>query len=160
MAAGALRGMLVLLAQGLGAGRAPVAPGTFGTLVALPLYLLLLPLAPLAYAAAVVLLFLAGVWLCAVAERALGAHDHGSVVWDEIVGYLVTMFLAPAGWLWLAVGFGLFRLFDIWKPFPIRQLERRVPGGLGTMLDDVLAGLYAGSCLHLLAYVATPWLTA
>ncbi len=131
------------LAQGFGAGRLPYAPGTFGTLVAVPVYLLLSPLAPIVYAAAVMGLFALGVWLAEVTGHDLGAHDHPSIVWDEIVGYLITMFLAPPGWMWMVAGFFLFRLFDIWKPYPIRLVDRRLANGLGCLLDDVLAGVYA-----------------
>lgn len=131
------------LAFGFGSGRSPVAPGTFGTLVGIPAYLLLQPLATYIYVAVVASLFGVGVWLCHVTEQDLGVHDHPGIVWDEIVGYLITMFMAPAGWVWMAAGFLLFRLFDIWKPFPIRQLERRINGGFGNMLDDALAAIYA-----------------
>jgi phosphatidylglycerophosphatase A len=120
-----------------------VAPGTFGTLVGIPAYLLLQPLAIYIYVAVVAGLFGVGVWLCHVTEQDLGVHDHPGIVWDEIVGYLITMFMAPVGWVWMAAGFLLFRLFDIWKPFPIRQIERRIQGGFGNMLDDALAALYA-----------------
>lgn len=142
-----------VLAFGFGAGAASRAPGTVGTLVAVPLYLGTATLAPLWYIAMVIALFAIGVWVCAHTERVLGKHDHPGIVWDEIVGYLVTMFLAPAGWLPVVAGFMLFRLFDIWKPFPIRSLERRIRGGLGTMLDDVLAGLFGLAALQLGAYL-------
>ncbi len=131
------------LAFGFGSGRSPVAPGTFGTLVGIPAYLLLQPLAIYIYVAVVAAMFGVGVWLCHVTEQDLGTHDHSGIVWDEIVGYLITMFMAPAGWEWVVLGFLLFRLFDIWKPFPIRQIERRIQGGFGNMLDDALAALYA-----------------
>ena len=131
------------LAFGFGSGRAPVAPGTFGTLVGIPAYLLLQPLTTYIYVAVVAGLFGIGVWLCRVTEQDLGVHDHPGIVWDEIVGYLITMFMAPDGWVWMAAGFLLFRLFDIWKPFPIRQIEHRVRGGFGNMLDDALAAFYA-----------------
>jgi phosphatidylglycerophosphatase A len=134
---------VLLVVTGFGAGLVPRAPGTAGTLVAIPIYLVIAPLSPAIYAGVVILLFALGVALCRQAERQLAIYDHPAVVWDEIVGYLVTMLLAPVHWLWMVIGFGLFRLFDIWKPFPIRALERRVRGGLGTMLDDVVAGLYA-----------------
>src|SRR3990172_9218817 len=137
------RRLIHFLAQGFGAGRIPFAPGSFGTLVAVPVYLLLAGFAPVVYAAAVMGLFTLGVWLTGVAGRDLGAHDHRSIVWDEIVGYLVAMFLAPAGWGWMLAGFLLFRLFDIWKPYPVGEVDRRVAGGLGCMLDDALAGVYA-----------------
>jgi phosphatidylglycerophosphatase A len=131
------------LAFGFGAGYLPKAPGTFGTLVGVPVYLLMQPLAAGLYAVIVLALFGAGVWICAQTERDLGVHDHPGIVWDEIVGFLITMFMAPAGWVWIVLGFLLFRLFDIWKPWPIRQIERRIRGGLGNMLDDALAAVYA-----------------
>ncbi len=130
-------------AFGFGAGKAPFAPGTFGTVVAVPIYLLMRETPLAAYAFVVVAMFGFGVWCCGVTERDFGKKDMSSIVWDEIVGYLVTMFMAPAGWEFVVAGFVLFRVFDIWKPFPIRALERRTPGGWGVMLDDVLAGLYA-----------------
>ncbi len=131
------------LAQGFGAGRLPYAPGTFGTLVAVPIYLLLAELAPWLYGAVVLLLFALGVWAASITGHDLGAHDHQSIVLDEVVGFLITMFLAPPGWMWIVVGFVLFRLFDTWKPYPIRLIDRRLNNGLGCMLDDVLAGVYA-----------------
>ena len=141
------------LATGFGLGRVPVISGTVGTLAGIPLYLLLRDLPQLAYAMIVLALFLAGGWLCGLAERELGAgHDPGAVVYDEIVGYLITMFMAPAGWSWMAGGFLLFRLFDIWKPFPAGALER-LPGGWGVMADDAMAGIYA-----LLALQTAAWL--
>jgi phosphatidylglycerophosphatase A len=139
----------LLLAQGFGVGRIPRAPGTFGTLLAVPLYLAIVPLGWVGYAAVLAVLFAAGVWLCGVAGQALRAGDHPSIVWDEIVGFLATMLAAPAGGWWVVAGFALFRLFDIWKPFPIRQIERRVGGGLGVMLDDLLAAVYAWVVLKL-----------
>jgi len=131
----------------------PWAPGTFGTLLAIPLYLALSPLGLAWYALVVALLFLVGVWLCGVADQVLGTSDHGSIVWDEIVGYLVTMLAAPGGWSWIVGGFVLFRLFDIWKPWPIRLIERRVGGGLGVMLDDLIAAAFAWVALQLVAQV-------
>jgi len=98
----------------------PFAPGTFGTLAALPIYLLMVPLSLWAYLAVVVVMTLLGVWLCHVTSRDLGVHDHGGIVWDEIVGYLITMIAAPPGWQWMVAGFVLFRFFDIIKPWPIR----------------------------------------
>jgi phosphatidylglycerophosphatase A len=130
-----------------------VAPGTFGTLVGIPAYLLLQPLAIYIYVAVVAVLFGVGVWLCHVTEQDLGVHDHPGIVWDEIVGMLVTLFLAPAGWVWLLIGFGLFRLFDIWKPYPISRLNDHVKGGWGIMLDDLAAGMVAAACLQLLVWL-------
>ena len=136
------------LAFGLGSGLARYAPGTFGTLVAIPLYVLLAHLPPLAYAAVVVAAFALGVWLCDSVSRDLGVHDHGGIVWDEFVGYWITMFLAPLEWQWVLAGFALFRLFDIWKPWPIRWFDDNVRGGFGIMFDDVLAGVVAWAALY------------
>jgi phosphatidylglycerophosphatase A len=131
------------LAFGCGAGAMPVAPGTFGTLVAVPLYLLLEGL-PLAYYLIVVAVMTAfGIWLCGRTAADIGVHDHGGIVWDEIVGYLLTMAAAPAGWMPIVLGFLLFRLFDIIKPWPIRLADKRVGGGFGIMLDDLLAAGYS-----------------
>jgi phosphatidylglycerophosphatase A len=137
-----------LLAFGFGAGCSPKAPGTMGTLLAVALYLPLSRLPLEFYLAAVLAVSLVGIWLCGRAARDLGVHDHPGIVWDEIAGYLVTMIAAPAGWAWILAGFALFRLFDIVKPWPIGWLDRRVPGGLGIMLDDLVAGLLAAVCLQ------------
>ncbi len=142
-----------LLAFGLGSGAVPKAPGTAGTLAAIPLYLLLAELPPAAYLLVLLGLLLFGIWLCGRVSHELGVHDHGGIVWDEWVGLLIAMALAPPGWPWLLAGFVLFRLFDIWKPWPIRWLDQRVEGGLGIMLDDVLAGLYAFALLQVAAYL-------
>lgn len=132
------------IALGFGAGLAPVAPGTFGTLAGLALYwLLALALPPLAIAFLAIPLFFVGVWACGVAGRNLGVPDHGAFVWDEIVAFLPLAALASASLVLQLVAFGLFRLFDVWKPFPIRQFESRVKGGFGVMLDDLLAACYA-----------------
>ncbi len=141
------------LSFGLGSGLAPKAPGTCGTLVAVALYWPLQYLPLFEYALFVLLAFGVGVWLCQVTSKALGVHDHGGIVWDEFVGYWITMFAAPAGVLWMLIGFVLFRVFDIWKPWPIRWADSKVGGGFGIMLDDVLAGLWAWLCLQLLAIV-------
>ncbi|MGD8629287.1 MAG: phosphatidylglycerophosphatase A [Gammaproteobacteria bacterium] len=138
------------LALGFGSGLLPFAPGTAGTVVAIPLYLLLQPLATPYYIVIVALLALAGITICGQAASRLGVHDHPGIVWDEIVGYLVTMAFAPSGWLWIGLGFVLFRLFDIVKPWPIRWCDRQVGGGLGIMLDDLLAGVLSAALLQLL----------
>jgi phosphatidylglycerophosphatase A len=148
----AVRRLVRFAAMGFGAGAVPRAPGTFGTLVGVVIYLVLMPLPSIAYATLVGVMFVGGIWLCEVARHDMGGGDPPGIVWDEIVGYLVTMFLAPPGWVWVALGFALFRLFDIWKPFPIRQLDRRIGGGFGIMIDDVAAGIYAWLVLRLLVY--------
>ena len=113
----------------------------------MPLYLLLAQLPAWGYLAAAALVALAAVPVCGAAARRMGVHDHPSIVLDEVAGFLVTMAPAPAGWPWVVAGFVLFRLFDIAKPPPVRWADRRVGGGLGIVLDDVLAGLWAGLCL-------------
>ena len=131
------------LAFGFGSGCAPRAPGTAGTVLAVVLYLPL-SLLPIGwYLALLAVTIVAGVWLCDEASRKLGVHDHPGIVWDEFAGFWLTMVAAPAGWGWIVLGFILFRLFDIWKPWPIGWLDKRVSGGLGVMLDDLLAGFFS-----------------
>jgi Phosphatidylglycerophosphatase A and related proteins len=142
-----------LLAFGFGSGLAPKAPGTFGTLAAVPLYLLLNQLSFGYYLVALIAAFALGIWICERTAEALGVHDHGGIVWDEFVGFWLTMFLAPPGWQWIVVGFLLFRLFDVLKPFPIGWLDRRVQGGLGIMMDDAVAGSFAWLCLQVVVRV-------
>jgi phosphatidylglycerophosphatase A len=141
------------IATGFGIGNVAFAPGTFGSLLGVALYFALRELSPTAYVAAVLLLFVVGVGLCELAGRRLGSPDHRSVVFDEIVGILITLWSAPAGLVWLAAGFGLFRIFDIWKPFPIRRLEN-LPGGLGVMADDAMAGIYGLVVLQVIERLA------
>jgi len=133
------------LALGFGAGLIPHAPGTVGTLVAFPLFWLLAA-SPLYWAWIAVFLGL-GIWACGVAGDNLGVHDHGGLVWDEVVAFLMVLPFAPASLFGFALAFALFRLFDIWKPFPIGWFDARVGGGLGVMLDDVLAAGYSILCL-------------
>lgn len=144
---------LHFLAVGLGAGCAPVAPGTFGTLVGTALFLLFRPMSVTEYVAVVAALFIAGVWICGRAAAALAVPDHPAIVWDEIVGILITMTAAPRGWSWLVAGFLLFRFLDVVKPWPIRWFDRHVHGGLGIMLDDAVAGLFAFASLQITAYL-------
>jgi phosphatidylglycerophosphatase A len=139
------------IAFGFGVGTIPFAPGTFGTLIAIPFYLLMQPLAPLAYLAITLLIIAASIWISAKATRDIGIEDHQGMCLDEIVGFIVTMFAVPAGWGWIAAGFVLFRLFDIWKPWPIRLVDRTVHGGFGIILDDVLAGIVSCLILQVLA---------
>ncbi len=148
-----VRSPLHLLAFGFGTGLMPKAPGTFGTLPGLLLAWLTLPLA-LEWRVGIGLgLVVAGIWICGESARRLGTHDHPGIVWDEIAGMYVAVLLVPtqlvvetqiAFW---ALAFGLFRLFDIWKPWPIRDLDHRLAGGVGIMLDDLVAALYAAILL-------------
>jgi phosphatidylglycerophosphatase A len=138
-------------AFGFGAGLSPYAPGTAGTLVAFPLFFLLRGLDPVIYFSVVAVLYVAGVWICDVAGKAVGVADHGGIVWDEIVAFLLVLPFAPPTLLGYALAFFLFRLFDIWKPFPIRYADKHIHGGFGVMFDDLLAAIYAVACLLVLA---------
>lgn len=137
-----------LLAAGFGCGLARRAPGTVGTAAGVVLYLALTPLPLPVYLGLTLGLFLLGVWICGRAAHDLDAHDHPSIVFDEMIGYLVTMAGAPLSIGWIALGFVLFRFFDIVKPWPISLLDRKVPGGFGIMLDDLAAGLAALAVLQ------------
>ena len=128
---------------GFGTGLSPAAPGTLGTLVALPLFWVMQPLAEAWFFASLAMMFAAGVWLCGKTGSALGVSDHGGIVWDEIVAFLLVLYFTPFAWPWFILAFSLFRLFDIWKPFPIGYFDRTVKGGFGVMLDDLLAAGYA-----------------
>jgi phosphatidylglycerophosphatase A len=128
-----------------GVGYIPVAPGTFGSAAGLLLWGIL-PHSPLAMAAAIVVVFAVGVWAGGVAERHFAATDPGPVVIDEVAGMLITLFMAPVGWLGAVAAFFLFRGFDILKPYPADRFER-LPGGLGVMADDAMAAVYANIVL-------------
>ena len=138
-----------LLAFGFGTGLAPKAPGTIGSLPGVLLAWLTLPL-PLAWRLAIgLLLIVAGIWICGESARRIGVHDHGGIVWDEITGMYLTLLVAPPQMALWVLSFALFRLFDIWKPWPIRELDHRLAGGAGIMLDDLVAALYAALILVL-----------
>ena len=122
--------------------------------MAVILYLLLSRLPLPVYLLILLLAFAGGIYLCGRSSELLGVHDHGGIVWDEFVGYWITMLVAPAGWQWILIGFVLFRLFDILKPFPINVFDRHVHGGLGIMIDDAIAGSFAWLCLQLIAFGA------
>lgn len=140
------------MAFGFGSGLMSFAPGTWGTLAAMPVYLLLANASWSLYLIATLVAFLFGIFICNKVSQELGEHDYGGIVWDEIVGYLLTMFLAPPGIIWMFIGFVLFRIFDIWKPQPIGWVDARVQGGFGIMLDDVLAAVPAWIILQLLVW--------
>ena len=144
-----LRNPMQFLAFGFGSGLSPKAPGTAGTLVAIPIYLLIADLSLLHYTLFIAVTSLLGIWICGVASRQLNVHDHPGIVWDEFVGYWITMWAVPADWTWIIAGFVAFRVFDIVKPWPISVLDRRVGGGLGIMVDDMLAGVMACITLHI-----------
>ena len=142
------------LALGFGSGLAPKMPGTFGTLAALPLVVLLSYYASFSvYLIVTILVSIVGVWICGRTADDMGVHDDSSIVWDEVAGMLITMLAVPLSWQTLLVGFMLFRFFDILKPWPISYLDRHVHGGFGIIIDDVLAGLFALGILHFGLYL-------
>lgn len=145
-----LRNPIQFLALGFGSGLAPKAPGTFGTLAAVPLFFLLTLLSPVLYALSVILMTLAGFYICGKAANDVGVHDHPAIVWDEFVGFFITMFMIPVSWQSVLVGFVLFRFFDIVKPWPISFVDKKVAGGFGIMIDDVIAGFFALIIMHLI----------
>jgi len=143
------------IATVLGAGYSPFAPGTAGSLAALPLAWLLMTAGPVWYPLAVGLLFVVGVWASGRAEVYYGQKDCGRIVVDEAVGMLITLYHSPATPFYFAAGFFLFRFFDVVKPFPARRIDMRMEGGLGVMLDDVAAAAYALACLYGIRAVLT-----
>lgn len=150
-----LRNPLHLLSLGFGSGLMPFAPGTFGTLMAIPFYLVIAQLDVPYYLAFILFAFGLGVYLCQYTSTALGVHDHSGIVWDEFVGFWITMIAVPVTWQWIVAGFVLFRVFDIVKPWPVKVVDKRMTGGFGIMFDDVLAGLYALGCLQFALYLLT-----
>jgi len=141
-----------LLAFGFGSGLVRWAPGTFGSLAALVLYFAIMNFPDWAYLAVVVVVTVSGFWICGESARMLGVHDHPGIVWDEWVGMLITLAFVPAGLIWVLIGFLLFRLFDILKPFPANYFDKNFHDGVGIVMDDVVAGLYAWFALQLLAF--------
>lgn len=150
-----------LAAVGFGSGLAPIAPGTFGTIAAIPFFYLLSGLCIQWYIAVLIVTSVVGFWLCDVTSDAMGVHDHKAIVWDEFVGFWITMLpaliyyqegktdgLSPL--ICVAIGFVLFRFFDVLKPFPISWLDRKVEGGFGIMIDDIVAGIFAAIGLFLI----------
>ncbi|MBY8185443.1 phosphatidylglycerophosphatase A [Vibrio fluvialis] len=153
-----------LLATGFGSGLSPVVPGTMGTLASVPFYLLLAQLPLTLYIVVVIAASLIGIKICQVTSDDMQVHDHGSIVWDEFAGFWITMLIVPMlqlpvfEWKWLLAGFVLFRFFDMVKPWPIGWLDKRVHGGLGIMLDDLVAGVMSALALALVGYCAG-WLS-
>lgn len=141
------------IAFGLGSGAVPFAPGTFGTLMAIPFYLLLRPLPLVYYLLFVVIFIAASSWLCERISRDIAVHDHPGMCIDEFAGFFVTMIHAPFGVKWIVLGFLLFRLFDIWKPWPIRYIDKNMHGGFGMVFDDVIAGLFACIIIQVIAHL-------
>lgn len=165
---GLAKNPIYLMAFGFGSGLSPFAPGTAGTAAAIPLFLLFFTgLSPLEYLGATAVVSFAGIYICQRTTDWLGVHDHGGIVWDEFAGYLVSMvpvvYLAASTgsglglqdmvgawplWIWIVVGFFVFRIFDVLKPFPIGMVDRQVNGGFGIMFDDILAGVDTAIVLY------------
>ncbi len=141
------------LGLGFGSGLAPKAPGTFGTLAAIPIYFLMQNLSLYMYIFLTMIGFILGIWICQKSAEWLNKEDPSAVVWDEIIGYLITMVAAPQGITWLILGFVLFRLFDILKPWPISVADKKLHGGFGIMFDDVIAGIFAALSLQFIYHV-------
>lgn len=141
---------VLFLAFGFGSGLVKKMPGTLGTIAAIPVYLLFIQTTNWLYGLLTLAVCIIGVWICEVAAKQLGEHDFGGIVWDEVAGFLITMCLVPFSWNAVFTGFILFRIFDIFKPWPINWIDQKVDGGLGIMLDDILAGAFAGVCLYLI----------
>lgn len=141
------------IAFGFGSGLLPKAPGTWGTIAAIPIFLLIAQLPVWLYVLVTLLCILFAIYACDVTAKDLGVHDHPGIVIDEIVGFLLTMTFMPKTWLSIATGFVLFRLFDIWKPWPIRWIDKQVKGGFGIVLDDLLAAVFAWLVFQVLLYL-------
>ena len=144
---------VVFLALGLGSGLSPIAPGTAGTLLTVPLVYFLQQQSLLIYLLATLFVLFTGSWICGYAAQKLQVHDHSSIVYDEVAGFLITMIMVPAGWYWMISGFVLFRFFDAIKPWPISWFDKNIDGGFGIMLDDVIAGLISLCCLLLAQWI-------
>lgn len=144
-----------LLALGFGTGLSPKAPGTVGTIVGLPLYYCIQHQSSYLQFAIIATAFIIGIYLCDKTGKALGVSDHGGIVWDEIVAMMLVLTITPFSVTWWAVAFVLFRLFDIWKPFPIRQCDAKLKGGFGVMFDDLLAAVYAILILRALLWISS-----
>jgi len=147
------REVVLFLAQGAYSGRAPVAPGTAGTAVGVFVYLWMRRLSPEAYVLFCILIVLMGAWIAGLAEGLLGKKDHPSIVIDEVAGYLVSMAMLPGTWSFIIAAFVLFRIFDVMKPCPLKQLQN-LHGGAGVMLDDIGAGVYTNLVLRIVAAVS------
>lgn len=148
-----MRDPVHLVAFGFGSGLSPWAPGTFGTLIAIPIVLFVMQFGFAVHLAFAILAAIFGIFVCGESARRLGVHDHPGIVWDEITGFAVTMLTVPANLYSVVAGFALFRLFDIWKPWPIREADHSLSGGLGIMLDDIIAGIFAAAILLAIRYI-------
>ena len=147
-----MKHFILILATGFGVGYSPIAPGTLGTLVAIPVYYFLSNISSPIYEITLIGFFFLSVWISENAEIFFGKKDDQKIVIDEMMGFLITMLWVPKTIRFIIIGFFLFRFFDILKPFPIRRLERRLKGGFGVVLDDVMAGAYGNIILQIISY--------
>jgi phosphatidylglycerophosphatase A len=150
-------GFTLLLSSWFGVGRLPLAPGTWGTLGAVPLVLIISCFGPVTVAISLAVIITLAVWTSGSSQKLLGKDDPPEVVIDEVAGYFVTVFLLPFSWWGFILGFLLFRIFDILKPFPIRTIDKNVKGGIGICLDDIVAGIYANVGVRLLSFLWFIW---
>lgn len=148
--------IIVFCGVGFGSGLAPKAPGTFGSAFALLFVPLWLAIGFTGSIIAITIMSLIGIWICGKTAEIMGVHDDGRIVWDEFAGQSITflplIYFGQMSWLWVLIGFALFRLFDIWKPWPIRVIDRQVGGGFGIMFDDIIAGVWAAICIIIYLY--------
>ncbi|MGZ3493923.1 MAG: phosphatidylglycerophosphatase A family protein [Thermodesulfobacteriota bacterium] len=148
-----MKHFILILATGFGVGYSPVAPGTLGTLIAIPIYYFLSNISSPTYEITLIGFFFLSVWISEGAEIFLGKKDDQRIVIDEIMGFLVTMLWVPKAAIFMVIGFFLFRFFDILKPFPICRLEKKLKGGYGVVLDDVMAGVYSNIVLQIILVI-------
>ena len=136
------------IAFGFGVGLFPLGPGTLGTVLAFPIYYALAGIVSgVAVLGCIFAAVLIGIWVCQITGRNLGVHDHGGMVWDEVAAFMLVLYFVPPQLVWQVSAFLLFRVFDIFKPPPIRQLDRKIQNGFGVMLDDIVAAFYTLLCL-------------
>lgn len=149
--------LIVFSGVGFGSGLLPKAPGTFGSAFALLFVPIWMSIGFSASVITIILMSIIGIFICGRTADIMGVHDDGRIVWDEFAGQSITflplVYLGQMNWIWLLIGFGLFRLFDVWKPWPIRVIDRRVDGGFGIMFDDIIAGLWAALCIVIYLYI-------
>ncbi|OCQ52871.1 Phosphatidylglycerophosphatase A [Photorhabdus australis subsp. thailandensis] len=142
-----------LLATGFGSGLSPIMPGTMGSVASIPFWLLLMQFPEWICWLAIIVGMLFGIMICQRTSDDMKVHDHGSIVWDEFIGMWITLMAIPViSWQWVLTGFIVFRIFDMWKPWPIRWFDRYVHGGLGIMLDDIIAAAFSFVIVWLLAF--------
>ena len=147
-----LKDPVVFIAMGFGSGLSPKAPGTAGTLMSVPLVYFLQQQSVLVYSLVTLFVLLTGSWVCGYAAKKLQVHDHSGIVYDEVAGFLITMFMVPQSWSLMLIGFLLFRFFDAVKPWPISWFDKNLHGGFGILFDDVVAGVISLLCLMLIQH--------